>query len=47
MLDRLASPGGRLLALGTASFSVLGYEHATRVISVWNRDWRLAPDDNA
>jgi probable phosphoglycerate mutase len=35
---------GRLLALGTAAISVLGHEHDTRVISVWNQGWRLAPE---
>jgi probable phosphoglycerate mutase len=35
---------GRLFALGTAAISVLGYEHDTRVIRVWNQGWRLAPD---
>ena len=37
MVD-LDAPAGRLFVLGTASFSVLGYEHnlAEPVIRVWN-----------
>ena len=33
----LASDGGRLFGLDTASVCVLGWEHETRVIRLWNR----------
>jgi broad specificity phosphatase PhoE len=42
----LPPTGGRYLGLGTASISVLGHEHETRVIKVWNQDWHLVREEN-
>ena len=35
----LAATGGSLLALGTGSVSVVGWERETRVIQTWNREF--------
>jgi broad specificity phosphatase PhoE len=43
----LPPTGGRYFALGTAAICVLGYEHETRVINVWNQDWHLVREENS
>lgn len=37
----LSADTGRLLALDTATVSMLGFEHETRVIRYWNEDYHL------
>ena len=43
----LEPQAGRLFASTTGSLSILGYERETRVMRVWNQDWRLIPDEAA
>ncbi len=42
----LAPDAGRLLALNTASLSILGHEHENRVIIIWNNLCHLPDADN-
>lgn len=36
---------GRRFALGTASISILGYEHETPALITWNQDWHLVREE--
>ena len=35
---------GALLALGTATIGILGWERSTRVVETWNEACHLEPD---